>query len=172
MVLEARLKKLATGVTAEKAAAAHAQRARDPDSLSDEQRSLADEFDAIVEGMFLMAAVDGEVSDEEIGQLEGSVHAVLAMHGVEGEDTFVTLAKLNDLLDSEGWTARLKAVAARLPSNESRLFALKLAAGVAFVDDHVAHAEAAGIESFAKELGVDADASQRVLREVHEALFD
>lgn len=47
----------------------------------------------------------------------------------------------------------------------------RLAAGVAFVDDLVANAEAAAIDTLAGALGLEKAASQAILRDVHEALF-
>ncbi len=47
----------------------------------------------------------------------------------------------------------------------------RLAAGVAFVDDFVANAEAAAIDTLAGALGLEKAASQAILRDVHEALF-
>ncbi len=74
-------------------------------------------------------------------------------------------------LAKEGWKARLDAVAARLNTPESRTFAFRLAAGVAFVDDHVAHAEAAAIDALAAALALTAEESQEILSDVQETLF-
>ena len=61
--------------------------------------------------------------------------------------------------------------ARRIQTPDGRTFAFRLAAGVAFVDDHVAHAEAAAIDSLASALELDADESQSLLREVVDTLF-
>ena len=60
--------------------------------------------------------------------------------------------------------------ARRIQSDEGRSFAFRLAAGVAFVDDHVAHAEAAAIDAFAAALGIESEESEMILREVQEEL--
>src|SRR5258708_14729600 len=134
MVLDTRLKKLATGVSARDAARAHAKSLIPGESLSDVEKGQADEFRATIEAMFLMAAVDGEVSNEEIDQLAASIQAIPDMHAVEGMKLDATLEELNDKLTRDGWNARLEAVCSRIPTDEGKAFAFRLAAGVAFVD--------------------------------------
>jgi len=171
MVLDARLTKLATGVSAKEAALAHAKSLQPGASLDEHESQQAEEFRATLEAMFLMAAVDGEISNEEMEQLAASVQAVVDMHAIDDLKLQATLDELNGLLEREGWAARLDSVASRLKTPEGRSFAFRLAAGVAFVDDHVAHAEAAAIDAFAAKLGLQADESQQILREVTEDLF-
>jgi hypothetical protein len=170
MVLDARLSKLATGQSARDAARAFA-RSRS-EKLADQERAQADEFEAILEAMFLMAAVDGEVAREEVGQLAASIQAILDMGGGRfALDLDGALGELAQRLARDGWKVRLDATARRLHTPESRAFAFRMAAGVAFVDDNVVHAEAAGIDAFAAALGIPADDSQRILGEVHAELF-
>jgi len=171
MVLDARLRKLAGGISASKAARALARSKSQTATLSDLERQQAEEFDATIEAMFLMAAVDGEVSPEEIGQLEASIAALVDMEVAHDLKLRDTLAHLNAKLAAEGWRARLDDVARRLPTDDGKAFAFRLAAGVAFVDDEVAHAEAAAIEAFAATLSLSTEESQQILRDVHEELF-
>jgi hypothetical protein len=170
MVLDARIAKLAKGQSAQEAARAFAR--SQSEKLAEGDRALADEFDAIIEAMFLMAAVDGEVAKEEVGQLAASVQGILDTSGGHAR---VNLAKaLEELaarLARDGWKVRLDSLARRLPTPESRAFAFRLAAGVAFVDDNVVHAEAAAIDALCAALGIAADESQIILGEVHEELF-
>ena len=169
MVLDARLRKLAQGVSAKEAAQAYAQ-AQSGATLPPEKQAQADEFLAIVEIMFLMAAVDGDVAQDEVDRLAASIQAIGDMH-VAQMNVQATLDQLNEVLAAEGWHKRLEAVAARLRSDESRAFAFRMAAGVAFVDDHVAHAEAAAIDALAAKLGLSSDDTNEILREVQEELF-
>jgi hypothetical protein len=74
MVLDARLKKLVTGISARKAAEAFSRSLKKGTELSKLEQEEAGEFAATVEIMFLMAAVDGEVSEEELGRLKQSGH--------------------------------------------------------------------------------------------------
>jgi hypothetical protein len=78
---------------------------------------------------------------------------------------------MTERLERDGWSARLRAACAKLRAPDARSFAFRLAAGVAFVDDLVAHAEAAAIDSLAAELGIGKDESQQILVDVQETLF-
>jgi hypothetical protein len=170
MVLDARLAKLVRGQSAHDAALAFA-RSRS-EKVAAAERARADEFEAILEAMFLMAAVDGEVAPDEVGQLAASVQAIVDTTGGRARiDLGPTLDELGARLARDGWKARLDSLAARLPTAESRSFAFRLAAAVAFVDDNVVHAEAAAIDALAAALGITGDDSQRILAEVQEELF-
>lgn len=171
MALEARLRKIATGVTAGEAAHALARSFRPGELLDDKAKAQAAEFEAILETMFLMAAVDGVVQKDELEQLAASFQAVVDMHQVKGLDLQALLDRFNEKLARDGWRARLDACAQRIRSADSRAFAFRLAAGVAFVDDHVAHAEAAAIEALSSVFEIPRAESQDILDEVHAELF-
>jgi tellurite resistance protein len=173
MPIDVRIKKLAKGLSAEKAADAFVRAREDPTSVSPHDRDKADEFEATVEAMFLMAAVDGDLSKEELSQLAASVDAFSALDGsTKRLDAGPLLVALNKALEADGWNKRLASVAKRLRDPESRAFAFRLAAGVAFVDDVVAHAEAAALEALASALQISAEESQEIMYDVREALFD
>lgn len=172
MSLDARIKKLAKGLSAQAAADAFVRASEDPASVSPDDRNKAAEFEATVEAMFLMAAVDGDISAQELAQLAASVDAFSELEGRRRVDAGPLLVKMNELLAKDGWTKRLHSVAERLRDREARAFAFRLAAGVAFVDDVVAHAEAAALEAMASALTIDADESQEILYDVRETLFE
>lgn len=172
MGLDVRIKKLAKGLSAQKAADAFVRAREDPSSVSPDERDKANEFEATVEAMFLMAAVDGDVSKEELSQLAASVDAFAALDGSARVDAGPLLVTLNEKLAKEGWNRRLAEVARRLRDPEARAFAFRLAAGVAFVDDVVAHAEAAALEALASALQIGSDESQEIMYDVREALFE
>jgi hypothetical protein len=173
MSIGARIRKVAKGLTAQKAADAFVRARQNPAEATPAQRDKADEFEATVEAMFLMAAVDGDLSAEELAQLAASIDAFTSLDGKPSKpfDTPKLLLAMNDKLGIEGWNKRLAAVATRLQDHEARAFAFRLSAGVAFVDDHVAHAEAAALEAMASALAISADESQEILYDVREALF-
>lgn len=173
MSLGARIKKLAKGLTAHQAADAFVRAREQPESVPPDVRGRADEFEAMVEAMFLMAAVDGDLSKQELGQLAASVDAFGAFETrTAPPDTGKLLAAMNAKLAADGWNKRLAAVADRLRGREARAFAYRLAAGVAFVDDHVAHSEAAALEAFASAFALSADETQEILYDVRETLFE
>jgi hypothetical protein len=169
-----RLAKLAKGgLSVDAAARAYDERANgNAAKLGDAEHAQADELDATVEAMFLMAAVDGAVAGQEVAQLAATMQAMLDTQERPGAfDLDATLTTLSRLLERDGWTARLDEVARRLRSEESRSFAFRLAAAVAFVDDHVAHAEAAAIDALAAALSLSSDVSQQILHDVRDTLF-
>lgn len=175
--LGTRIHKVAKGLSAQESADAFVSAHEEPAGATPAVRSKAAEFEATVEAMFLMAAVDGDLAAEELAQLAASIEAFASLEGKPGApsrskpDPSKMLLAMNDRLGNEGWNKRLAAVAARLTDPESRAFAFRLAAGVAFVDDHVAHAEAAALEAMASALEIPADDSQDILSDVREALF-
>jgi hypothetical protein len=173
MVLDARLGRLgkfATGQSAREAALAFSRSRHE--KLAEAERARADEFEAILEAMFLMAAVDGEIAPDEIGQLAASVQAIVDTNGGKLQlDLGPAMDELAARLERDGWKVRLDTLAKRLPTEESRSFAFRLAAAVAFIDDNVVHAEAAAIDALAAALGIPADDSQRILGEVQDELF-
>jgi tellurite resistance protein len=176
MSIDARIKKVASGLSARKAADAFVRAREDPASVSFDERGQADEFEATVEAMFLMAAVDGDLSEQELAQLAASVDAFASLENdgavpktkVDASALFVSM---NDKLEKDGWNQRLASVAERLRGSESRTFAFRLAVGVAFVDDHVAHAEAAALEALASALQISSDESQEIMYDVRDSLF-
>jgi tellurite resistance protein len=170
MVLDARLRKLAVGLSARDAARAFA-RSRN-EALSAEERARADELEATIEAMFLMAVVDGELADDEVEQLAASLQAIFDITGgTHAMNLASTIEELNAKLERDGWKSRLDQVAMRLKTDEARAFAFRLVTGVAFVDDNVAHAEAAAIDAFSAALGITPDDSQQILAEVQSMLF-
>lgn len=173
MSIDARIKKLAKGLSATRAADAFVGTREGPETSSEDARGKAGEFEATVEAMFLMAAVDGDVSEQELAQLAASVDAFSSFDGEwrKRVDANRLLVTFNEKL-ADGWNKRLAAVAERLRDREARTFAFRLAAGVAFVDDHVAHAEAAALEALASALHIGADESQEILYDVRDSLFE
>jgi hypothetical protein len=167
-----RLAKLASGGLSVDAAARAYDRRTQGVKLGDEEHAQADELDATIEAMFLMAAVDGAVAGLEVSQLAATMQAMLDTRERRGPiDLDATLVDLSRRLERDGWTARLDDVARRLRTEESRSFAFRLAAAVAFVDDHVAHAEAAAIDALAAALALSSDVSQQILHDVRDTLF-
>jgi hypothetical protein len=171
MPIRERVAKIASGVSVDAAARAWERRA-DGHALDGEEQSRAEELDATVEAMFLMAAVDGTVTQDEVAQLAASLQAVLDVRGRGGKlDVEQMLVELSRRLEREGWTARLDQVARRLGTEEARTFAFRLAAAVAFVDDHVAHAEAAAIDAFTSAFDLTSETADALLHEVRDSLF-
>lgn len=172
MVLDERLQKLATDISVSKAARAFVRSRAERTDLSDLERAQADEFSATLEAMFLMAAVDGEVSESELERAKSSFeHLVRSAGDAGGVDFAPLLDGFRHALENDGWQARLRSVASRIPTFDGRALAFRLASAVAFVDDQVESAEAAAIEALASAFGFDADQSQELLRQAFDEVF-
>lgn len=171
MDLGKRIEKIATGVSVADAIRAYVKRRTLDGEAVDPVDEERQEVLAIVEVMFLMAAVDGHISDVELMQMAASVQALRDIHSIEGLDLKVTLDQLNQALADDGWTERVHRAASRLRTPDARTFAFRLAAAVAFVDDHVRHAEAAALANLQRELGLEKREADALLEDVHEMLF-
>jgi tellurite resistance protein len=171
MVLDARLKQLSAGASIAQGARAYVRGLEQAQALDPETAAEASDFRATLEAMYLMAAVDGEISDQELSQLEASIAAIVELHDAALPSIHKALSGFAEALAKDGWAARIAAVAAAFDDDAAKRFAFRLACGVALVDDHVDHAEAAGIDAFAAALGIGADESQEILRDVVEELF-
>ena len=171
MQLDERLTKIASGMNVSGAIKSYLETLDDPADV-DPAEETREELLAIVELMFLMAAVDGDIADEEVQELHASVMALEDIEAIEGGiDLGAVIEDLSDKLEKDGWRHRLTSACQRIRAPEARSFAFQLAAGVAFVDDFVAHAEAAAIDSLAQALELPKAESQHLLRDVHASLF-
>ena len=124
--------------------------------------------EALVEVAFLIAAVDGDVAALEVAQFGEAVEAAF---GGEDVDPKALLAAMAARLEAEGWDKRAKAVSRSLAGTEHAERAYRIAVSVAFVDDDVAHAEAAGLDSLARGLGVSDERTHTIMSEVRRELF-
>jgi uncharacterized tellurite resistance protein B-like protein len=133
--------------------------------------TLRVQSEAVVEIMFLVAAVDGVVADVELEQLRESVFELSTVGVLAVVDADVLVPALRDRLAKEGWSARMHAAAAALAGPEMRTLAFRLGAGVAFVDDHVESAEAAALDAIAKTLELTPEQAHDALADVQRMLF-
>jgi hypothetical protein len=121
MVLDSRLAKLARGVTVAEAARAHSRSQTPGELRSEPEPGQAAEFEAVLDAMFLVAAVDGEISEQELEQLRASVQAIVDLHVVSGGRVQALLAEFNNRLAREGWHARLASLRSRIPTRKVEL---------------------------------------------------
>lgn len=171
MQLDARIKKLASGMTAREATLARTGAKSGHHGAPHADSPEIDEFAGMVEAMFLMAAVDGVVAEDEVNKLADGIRSLIGPEGVDEATLSRWLAELQAQLESDGWSRRVEVAASKLRSDGARLEAYRLAAAVAMVDDRVEHAEAAAIDAFAAALSISDEDAMRALREVQEELF-
>jgi tellurite resistance protein len=124
--------------------------------------------DALIESAFLLAAVDGHVSELEAAQFGEAVESAL---GRVEADPSALMKRFADALAKEGWETRMNAVARALAGTEHAERAYRVAAGVAFVDDTVESREADALDSFAGALGLSAERAHEIMAEVRSELF-
>ena len=173
MALDDKLGELATGMSVSDAIESYLARLADvgggpPVSAATAARAQSE---AIVEIMFLLAAVDGEVADVELEQLRKSVRELSGLDVLTGLDADVLVTTLEGRLEAEGWSARMHAATDAITAPDARRLAYRLAAGVAFVDDRVEAAEAVALDSLGKTFELAPDESLAILSEVQKTLF-
>ena len=125
--------------------------------------------EAMIEITFLVAAVDGKVTALEVAQFAEAVETIFGA-GADG-DTDVLVGRMAERLAKEGWGPRMAAVEKALAGSEHRETAYRLAAGVAFVDDTIAEAEAEALDRLARGLGISGERADVIMTEVHDELF-
>lgn len=181
-MLGPRLALLCTGDFAEQAIALWAKSLAMGAELTTEEWAVAGELEAVFEAMYLMATADGELARDELLLLSQSLGAIISAgerRGGRRLELTLPLLKLGEVVErfstalaASGLALRLEDVGRRLTSPESRDLALRLAAGVAFVDDFVAAGEMDALDTLARTLGFNHDDALRVLREAHAALAE
>lgn len=138
-------------------------------AIQSEGDASPDEVEAILEAMFLMAVVDGEVSDVEIRQFARSCEPLvgeLTEGDVEG-----TLLTMAGTLADEGWPRRAAHVGQVLARSPLKERAFRLAVAVAMIDDYVANAEAAAIDTLSNAFGFEPEHSDALVKQVYGELF-
>ena len=138
-------------------------------AIRGEAEATPEEIEAILEGMFLMAVVDGEVSEVELRQFARSCEPLLG-ELTEG-DVEGTLMSMAGTLSDEGWPQRAARVGATLRQSPLRDRAFKLAVAVAMVDDYVANAEAAAIDTLTAAFGFEPEHGDALVKQVYVELF-
>jgi hypothetical protein len=128
-----------------------------------------DEAPLILEAMFLMSAVDGDVSAEEVEQFAGAIEPLLG--DVTEADVEGLLSEMSGALEDEGWEQRSRKIAKGLRTKRARETAFRLATAVAFVDDSVAEAESSALDALALSFDISSERVHEIMSEVHRELF-
>lgn len=126
------------------------------------------QFEALVEGMFLMMAADGQLAAEEREVLKGAVR--------ELTESKLRSAQLDKLVEDcakrladDGQAKRLTAIAEVLkPEPLVAEAAFVLSAAMAFADSEIADAENDLLNEFADQLGIDAERANVLLDELED----
>ena len=123
-------------------------------------------FDALCEAMYLMAAADGRMTEDEEDTLRGAIRE-LSEGGVRTVHIRSMIEGAQTRLLKDGLDARIAAVAGQLQSDEASAdAAFVLAAAVAFADEKIADEENEVLNKLAEGLGMDAARADRLLDEL------
>lgn len=123
----------------------------------------------LVEAAFLIAAADGQLQLEELGELATLVGGVLG-GTVSPGDLATLLESFQDTLEKEGKAARITAIAASATELDEQREILRFASLVALCDNDLAPSELFVLHSLGRAFGMGADEVNGILRPLKDAL--
>lgn len=133
------------------------------------ESSADDFFSALVEGAFLLAAADGELSDDEAATL-GETIAFVTGEALEPDEFMEMIDAFADALDQSDLASRLAAVARAVPDVAARREVLGFATLIALCDRDLADAERAALGQMAKAFGLAESDVDALVGDVQKAL--
>lgn len=132
--------------------------------------SSADEFfSGLVEGAFLLAAADGDLSEDEEMTLSETLRDVTG-NMYEPEEFMEMLHSFEEALREDGREVRLKTLAGSLPDEAARRAVLSFAVLVALCDHHLADSEQTLLLAMGSAFGFQQDAVEAVINEARKEL--
>lgn len=132
--------------------------------------STADEFfSGLVEGAFLLAAADGDLSEDEEVALSETLREITG--GMFEPEEFVQmLHAFEEALQEDGLASRLQTLASSLPDEPARRVVLSFAVLVALCDRHLADAEWSALQAMGAAFGFSKQAVETLVNEAQEGL--
>ena len=124
----------------------------------------------MIETAFLMAAADGNLSEIEREQLVATIEHITDKQ-IPREKLDETVDQLLEALSTDGWEARIAAVASSLSDSVARRNAYRLAAGISFIDGEVQAEEAQLFTLLARAFDIPEREAEGILVEVRDELF-
>jgi len=132
--------------------------------------SSADEFfSGLVEGAFLVAAADGEMSEDEETTLAETLQLVTG-DLYEPEEFIAMINAFEEALDTDGFDTRLQALARTLPDEAARHEVLSVAALIALCDRNLAEAELKSLHAIGAAFGFSREVVEGVVSEAQDAV--
>jgi tellurite resistance protein len=171
MALTDDLGALASGLSVNDAIEAYLAKLAALNQSTPAEDAMRAQSEAIVELMFLVAAVDGDVGAVELEQLGRCVAELVAVGVLGHVDPERLVPALAARLAAEDWTSRMRAASLALGTDELRQLGYRLGAGVAFADDRFEPEEEAALESIADALGLGREEAQAIRLEVQRTLL-
>jgi tellurite resistance protein len=123
----------------------------------------------MVEAAFLLAAADGHLQAEELGELTSLVASVLG-GSISPSETATMLESFQQTLEKDGKSARIQAIAEAARSPEERREILGFSALVALCDNDLAPSELFVLHSLGRAFGIGVEEVNAVVRSVRAAL--
>jgi tellurite resistance protein len=132
--------------------------------------STADEFfSGLVEGAFLLAAADGDLSEDEEIALSETLREITG--GMFEPEEFVQmLHAFEEALQEDGQASRLQTLASSLPDEPARRAVLSFATLVALCDRHLADAEWSALQAMGAAFGFSKQSVEALVNEAQEGL--
>ena len=126
-------------------------------------------FSGLLEAAFLVAAADGELAKEEVGELADLISQMAGEQITPGELSRA-VAEFSAQLEKEGRMGRVQALAASVRGAQARREILSFAALVALCDHDLAPAELFVLHSLGKAFGLETADVNGAVRAVRAAL--
>ncbi len=132
-----------------------------------EEESLeSSPFAAVVEAAYIIAAADGDVSEDELSRLvQGLVNVTDSQLDEVQINALMQTAAMN--YESEGRDARLGAVAELLPDSDSREAAFLVAAGVSWAEGGVSTQEGLALQALSRAFDIPMNQMHQLLGQAH-----
>ena len=111
-------------------------------------------FSGLVEGAYLLAAADGELSEDEESTLAETLVKVTG-DAFEPTEFMAMINAFEEALRQDGLTGRLNALATSLPDLDARREVLAFAVLIALCDRHLADAERKALHAMGAVFGLD-----------------
>lgn len=125
---------------------------------------------ALIETAFLMACADGELSAVEYEQLVATIEYITQQQFAPNQ-LRTMIDQLLAALHTDGWEARIAAIAGNLSDPIARRNAYSLAAGVSFIDGEVQPSEQQLFGLLATAFEIPTDEASTILVRVRDELF-
>jgi len=120
-------------------------------------------YSALLEAAFLVAAADGELAREEIGELADLI-AQMTSQSVSPGELADSIAAYSEQLEHSGRPAMIEALAAACPDPDARRQVLGFAALVALCDRELAPSELFVLHSLGRAFGLNPPEVNHIVR--------
>ncbi|RYE83644.1 MAG: hypothetical protein EOO75_19075 [Myxococcales bacterium] len=126
-------------------------------------------FSGLIEGAFLLAAADGEMSEDEESTL-GETLVKVTGDAFDPSEFVTMITSFDEALQQDGFVGRLNALTTSLPDVAARREVLSFAVLIALCDRHLADTEWKALQQMGDVFGLDATALEGIVAEAKKGL--